>query len=68
MELKTFKEKLDKIIFGQGTKVHIRFGSSSMCGYWNGYIMQTKKPVTCKKCLEWMKKRNITEEDLEEKG
>jgi len=55
-KMKRIVEGEEKIVFGRGTKVHIKFGSSSMCGYWNGYIIATNKPVTCKKCLEWQQK------------
>ena len=57
-ELKTLKD-FGKIRFGQGRVVHVKFGSSSMCGYWNGYIISTNEEVTCKKCLEFMKKSNL---------
>jgi len=51
-----FNLRKPHIIFGGGTKVHLRFGSTSHCGYWNGYILETDKDVTCIKCLKYLEK------------
>lgn len=55
------------IKFGKGNRVHLAFGSSSYCGYWNGYPIYTEEDVTCRKCLMHLKKYGIPNKEKKQK-